>query len=158
LLQWPPLLLDFLTIALLAGPLLGQRSMQPARRPWSWWVVAAMIALPVLEHWSWGWSYGWVSMDAQMYITTVLIAVPALVLVAFAMVARDPRPSIAAALFAAGWLLPNTYGWLFDPWPAGGTVIVIAPLSYTVSLLLLVVSAATTVVTMRASGRRLVQR
>ena len=156
LLGWQTLLTSFLPIILLAGALLGQTSMQPDRRPWSWWAVAAMIALPVLEHWSWGWSYGWVSIEAQVYITTVLIAVPALVLVAFAIVARDPRPSIAAALFAAGWLLPNTYGWLFDPWPAGGTVI--APPSNTVSPLLLVVSLATTVVTMRASGRRLVRR
>lgn len=96
-------------MALAAALLVAQWSTQRARRPWPLWIAPALVAGPALCRRAIG---ALTSSSAVPYLTiepVLALLVPCALLVAVALIARDPRPSIAAALFAAASLVQTAY-------------------------------------------------
>jgi hypothetical protein len=96
-------------MALAAALLVAQWSTQRARRPWPLWIAPALVAGPALCRWAIG---ALTSSPAVPYLTiepALGLLLPCALLVAVALIARDPRPSIAAAVYAAASLVPTAY-------------------------------------------------
>jgi hypothetical protein len=96
-------------IALAAALLVAQWSTQRARRAWPLWIAPALVAGPALCRWAFG---ALTSSSAIPYVTiepALGLLVPCALLVAVALIARDPRPSIAAAVYAAASLVQTAY-------------------------------------------------
>jgi hypothetical protein len=108
-----------LLMTLAAALLAAQWSAQRARPAWPLWIAAALIAGPALSRWA----LGWLPIPTP-YLTiesVAVLVVPFALLVAVALIARDPRPSIGAAVYAAAGLLPTGFlmvanGWLDKGW------------------------------------------
>jgi hypothetical protein len=108
-----------LLMTLAAALLAAQWSTQRTRRPWPLSIAAALVAGPALSRWA----LGWLPISGP-YLTIESVAVlvmPCALLVAVALIARDPRPSIGAAVYAAAGLLPTGFlvvanGWLDRGW------------------------------------------
>jgi hypothetical protein len=75
----------------------------------------------------WSWSLGYAEPPGLQHLPAALDveglprqAGPWALLVAVALIARDPRPSIAAAVYAAGLLAPGAYSQAIGWYPALG--------------------------------------
>ncbi|MGH7750338.1 MAG: hypothetical protein ACREQ5_37035, partial [Candidatus Dormibacteria bacterium] len=103
-------------LVLAALLLIAVRVMQRAQGAWSWWLAAAVVAVPLLDVSAHQWylqdvlarldavHYRYFS-SAEVFLDSVLaLAVPA-VLISLAVIVRDPRPSIAAAVSAGAGVL-----------------------------------------------------
>jgi hypothetical protein len=96
-------------IALAAALLVAQWSTQRARRPWPLWIAPALVAGPELCRRAIG---ALTSSSAVPYLAiepALALLLPCALLVAVALIARDPRPSIAAAVYAAASLVHAAY-------------------------------------------------
>jgi hypothetical protein len=143
----------YVKILFAAVLLFGLSSMRGARRPWPWWLAAVLVTVPML--WELAGDSGLLpSLPLSVFGTylSVSLVVPYVALIAGALLARDPRASIAAGLYAAGPIV--TTGYLLT----GPSCCFAAPNLLRLPLLLVAVSVLTTVATMRVGGRRLVRR
>lgn len=94
-------------VLLAMGLLLWQVSLRTARRPWSWWLAAALVACPVvLQLWL---REGVWTGDTALHVLAAewvpRLALPGVLLVGLSLVAVDPRPALGAALYGVCSLL-----------------------------------------------------
>jgi hypothetical protein len=134
-------------MTLAAALLVAQWSTQRARRPWPLWIAPALTAGPAL--------CGWAMMlltppsSAVPYSTieaALGLLVPCALLVAVALIARDPRPSFAAAVYATASLIPIAFPVLATLRPDVSWELILP-------VLLLAAGVVTTAATMPRGGR-----
>ena len=141
---------EYLLILLVAALLAGTGALRTARRPWPWWVAAFAVVVPSLWEfaaWSGPFLARLTSTSAIGVHVDLITAVPAALLLVLAVVAHDPRPSLAAGLYVGGSLGSSAYA-LLTP----NTCCLAVPFVYTLPLVLVALSVLTTVATIR-TGR-----
>lgn len=153
-------------LILVAALLVGLTSMRRLQRPWSWWLAVAVIAGPMLlmnAH-QWYFQHVLFRLDGAHYQyfyaalnfldSLVSVAVPS-ALIALTMIARDPRPSIAAAVFAGAGLLSNLYASVTTGIEFHGYPWSLLPGFFAEPTLIIAVSAVTMLATIRGGQRLL---
>jgi hypothetical protein len=115
-------------VVLAMALLLWELSLRAVRRPWSWWLAAALVAYPmVLAQLApleglWAAPDSGLALQALAAVGAPRLLLPGALLIGLSLIAADPRPALGAALYGACSLLTAlsihvAYGALFqDIW------------------------------------------